>query len=187
MSDQYPQYPKYPGDESPQGGLPPSGQPAAAAPQQPPSIATAVKLMYAGAALTLVSVVISLLTLGTLKDTIEKSVRESDPNASQSTIDAAYTVGIVFAVAVGLIAVGLWLWMARKNGQGRSWARIVATVFGVLNVLFTLISFTQPSAMAVSLVLSVIVAILGVVVLVLLWKKESSQYYGAVTQSNRLS
>jgi len=39
------------------------------------------------------------------------------------------------SVAFGLAVVSLWLWMARANGQGRNWARILSTVLFVLATL----------------------------------------------------
>ncbi len=183
---QDPRYSPYPSD----GGMPAyptgGGQPPPPVPQQPQSIATAVKLMYAGAALSLLASIYSLVTLGSLRDTIEESVRETDPNASQSTIDAAYAVSIGFVVVVSLISVALWLWMAWKNGQGRAWARIVATVLGALNVLVTLGGLTQPGSEGLTMILGLLTVLLGVAILVLLWKKESSQYYDAVTRSRQL-
>jgi hypothetical protein len=186
-----PEYPKYPGEGSPEGGPPPPPPPppGGAAPpttEQPGSIATAVKLMYAGAALSLLSVIASFFMLDTIKETIDESMREADANVSQSTIDAAYTVGLVSTVVVGILAVGLWMWMAWKNGQGRSWARIVATCFGALNVLFTLVGFTQPGMTAVSAIISAVNMVLAVIILILLWRKESSSYYAAVSQSQVL-
>ena len=90
-------------------------------------------------------------------------------------------MGLASTVVVGIIAVGLWVWMAWKNGQGRSWARIVATVFGALNVLFTLVGFTQPGTTTVTVIIGIVNMILAVVILVLLWKKESTEYYEAVS------
>jgi hypothetical protein len=183
MSDQGPEFPKYPGEGSAEGGqpIPPPPGPAPSAPEQPSTIATAVKLMYAGAALSLLSVIVTLVTLDTFKDTIEESVREADTGATQTTIDAAIAVGITTAVVLGLVGVGLWLWMAWKNGQGRSWARIVATVFGALNLVFTLLGFTQPGMTPVTVTIGIVNMILAVVILVLLWKKESTEYYEAVS------
>lgn len=189
MSDESysgPEYPKYPGEGSAEGGQPPPPGPAPAAPEQPSSIATSVKLMYAGAALSLLSIIVTLFTLDTIRETIEESVLESDSDATQSTIDAAIAVGITMAVVLGLIGVGLWLWMAWKNGQGRSWARIVATVLGALNVVFTLFGFTQSGMTAVTVTIGVANLILAVVILVLLWKKESTEYYNAVSAQGML-
>ena len=39
---------------------------------------------------------------------------------------------LTLEIVLGLVAAALWLWMARANGHGRSWARILATVlFGL--------------------------------------------------------
>jgi hypothetical protein len=109
-------------------------------------------------------------------------MRDSDPNVSQSTIDAAYSVAIVAGVIGGIIAVLLWLWMAWKNGQGRSWARVVATVFGGLNLLSTIFSLTSPQADGLSISISLINLVLAGAILVFLWRKESSAYYDAVSR-----
>lgn len=179
MSNDYPQYPQYPGGPEQGGAL-------QAAPERPASISTAVKLMWAGAAVSLLSVLVSLPGLGGLKEEIEESVRETDPEASQATIDAAYAVGVGFVIVMGLVGVALWAWMAWKNGQGRSWARIVATVLGVLNVLFFLINLGQPGTTTLGIVFALVTVLIGVAVLVLLWKKESTAYYEAVSRSRQL-
>jgi len=189
MSDQGagPEYPKYPGNGPAEGTGAESAPPPPPSPEAPPlerprSLSTAVRLMQLGAVLSLLSVIVSLLTLDSMKESIGDAMRDADPNVSQTTIDAAYSVGVVSGVIGGVIAVGLWLWMAWKNGQGRSWARIVATVFGALNLIFTAVSFGSPGMTAVSLGFGAINLILAVVILVLLWKKSSSAYYEAVSQ-----
>ncbi|KQV74873.1 hypothetical protein ASC61_07580 [Aeromicrobium sp. Root344] len=138
-----------------------------------------MRLMWTGAAVSLISLVVGLATLGDAKDQIRDDLVKDDPNVSQSTIDAAYAVGIVVVVVIGSVGVFLWLWMAWKNGQGRSWARIVATVLGALNLLFTLLSFTQPSTESASLALALVNVVLAIAILTLLWRKESSEFYDA--------
>jgi hypothetical protein len=186
-------YPAYPGEggqlNAPGGypthpGTPPGGAgghpgvPGAEVPQPGP-IRLAVRLMWAGAAVSLLSLIVGVATLGSAKDEIRDELTKDDPNVSQSTIDAAYAVGIVVVVVIGAIGVLVWLWMAWKNGQGRSWARIVATVLGVLNVLFTLLAFTRPSVEPASLAFSLVNLALAITILVLLWRKESSDFYTA--------
>ena len=39
------------------------------------------------------------------------------------------------AIVFGLVVIALWLWMARANGQGRNWARILSTVLSGLATL----------------------------------------------------
>jgi hypothetical protein len=140
---------------------------------QPPSIRLAVRLMWVGAALGL----IGLLTTVTRTDAIRDAVEDSDSSLSESEIDTAVGVGIAFAVVVGLVGVGLWLWMAWANGQGKSWARVVATVFGGLNAAFTLLGFTRPEATAVSNLVALVGLALAVVILVLLYRPDASRYY----------
>lgn len=176
--------PSYPGayPTDPSGG----SRQAPPAPPQPSSIAMAVKLMWAGAAVSLVSLVVGVAGLGSLKDEIANQLREDDPSVSQSTIDAAYAFGIFFAVVVGGIGVLLWLWMAWKNGQGRGWARVVATILGVLNVLFTLVGLAAQSSGAATTLLSLVNLAIAVVILVLLWRKESTAFYQGTAASRQL-
>jgi len=97
--------------------------------------------MWAGAALSALSLVVTLATLGSLKDQIREQLAEQDTKVTEDAVNASYTAGIAFAVILGILGILLWLLMAWKNGQGRSWARIVATILAGLNVLLTLGGF----------------------------------------------
>lgn len=170
--------PSYPGDAGQYGSFP--SQPQSNAPvEKPGSITTAVKLMLFGAGLSVLTLIYSLTTLGDLKDEIREQAIKDDPNVSQSTIDAAYAIGISFAVIFGLFGALLWVWMAWKNGQGRSWARVVATVFGGLNVLGALFTFSSGTADSLSVGSTLVSLALAVIILVLLWKPESTRFYQA--------
>lgn len=151
---------------------------------QPAPIRLAVRLMWAGAAVSVLSVVVGLVTYGSFKDDVTAGLRADDVNVSQTTIDAAVAVGITFVVALGVLGALVWVWMAWKNGQGRAWARIVATVLGGLNVLFTLIGFAGGQSEPLTLVLSVVNLALAVAILVNLWKKESTAFYEAVSRNH---
>lgn len=142
---------------------------------QPSSILLAVRLMYVGAALS----VIGLLTTVFRTDEIREAIEDSDRTLTESELDTAVNVGIAFAIVIGLVGVGLWIWMAVTNGRGRSWARVVATVFGCLNVAFTLLGFSRPESTGLANVIGVLGAVLAVVILVLLWRPDSSRYYEA--------
>ena len=170
-------YPTHPGTPPGGGG----GYPGAGGADvpQPGSIRLAVRLMRAGAAVSLLQVIIGLATIGSAKDDIRDELIKDDPNVSQSTIDAAYAIGIGFVVVFGGLGVLIWLWMAWKNGQGRSWARIVATVLGGLNVLLTLLSLAAPNAEAATLAFSLVNLVLAIVIIIQLWRKESSNFYTA--------
>jgi hypothetical protein len=149
---------------------------------RPPSVATAVSLMRLGAVVSLLSVAVSLVTLASLKETIADTLRRSDPEVAQNTIDGMYRIAVVSGVISGLLAAGLWLWMAWKNDQGRAWARIVATVLGALNLLSLIYSLDTPSVTAASLGFGVLSLVLALVILVLLWQRRSSPHYHPVPE-----
>ena len=107
---------------------PSSGQQAA--PDRPPApapVLTAVKLMYAGAAISAISVITVLALIPAVKAALSKA----NPSLTAAQVRDV-NVLITLAVVFGLVVVALWLWMARANGKGRNWARIVSTaLFGL--------------------------------------------------------
>jgi hypothetical protein len=108
---------------------PSSGRPAE--PLRPPAPApalTAVKLMYAGAAVSAVELIIGLaLIIVDIKAAARGRFLGHSLTAPQMR-PLIITVWIVFS----LVVIALWLWIARANGQGRNWARILSTVlFGL--------------------------------------------------------
>ena len=112
---------------------------------------------------------------------------------SSLVIGGHFTVAAVVRSAIGAaINVLLWLWMATANRAGKKWARITATVFfGIdcLFVLFLLVVLRLLLHLAAELggpvpmleVTSVLITlgswVAGLVTIVLLWTRESSEYY----------
>ncbi len=156
------------------------------APPQPPSIVLAVKLMYAGAVLAVLGLIYTVVTLGGLKDDVREQMLDSDPTVSQATIDGAVAVLIGFSIFFGLIGALLWVWMAWKNGQGRGWARIVSTVFAAFNIIAALFSLASANSEPIAVVVSLASAGLGIFILVLLYKKESTAFYEGTAASRRM-
>jgi hypothetical protein len=180
------------GDSHEQGGLPsyessfPSypedsagGGQVAAQPAQPPSMRTAVRLMWAGAGLSALSLVVTLITLSSLRSHLRTQLAKSNPTFSNSDFNTTYHAVVGGAVIGAVIAIALWLWMAWKNGRGRGWARIVATVLGGLNLISSVYTIAVGHSLAISEVLTVVDLILAVAILVLLWRRESSDFYAA--------
>jgi hypothetical protein len=96
-------------------------------PPTPPPVRTAVKLMYAAAAVSTVTVIIVLALIPAVK----AALGTATPSLTATQVRDV-NVLITLSAVFGLVAVALWLWMARANGQGRNWARIVSTVlFGL--------------------------------------------------------
>lgn len=155
--------------------LPPHPMASARPPEveQPPSIRLAVRLMLVGAALSVLGVLVSF----TQTDAVREAIEDSDSSLTASEVDAAVTVAVAFGAVFGLVGVGLWIWMAVANGQGKSWARVVATVLAALNVAGTLFNLAGGGATGVSVALGLVSAVLAAVILVLLYRPESSRFY----------
>lgn len=149
-----------------------SQMPEPARAEPPDSVRNAVRLMYGGAALSAVVLIVTLLTISSLKHGI--FARHPDYTAVQR--HNAEIAAVVTAVIGGLIAIGLWLWMAWANGRGRNWARIVSAVFFGINTLDLIISFTQVHVLA-ALIVGILVWLVGLGAIILLFSKESAPYF----------
>lgn len=163
---QYPQYPQYQG--TPQM---PERPPA------PPSIRNAVRLIYAGAAVSLIHAIVTAATISSIKHT----VRLRNPRLTPGQVNAAVGVTIGFVVFAGLVGVALWLWMAWKNGQGRSWARILSTVFFAIATLGVIGNLAQPETMASKLI-GLVEWLIGLAAIIFLWMRDSTAYFNAVKE-----
>ncbi len=161
--------PGYPGGQPYPGGAPQGPPPR---PPAPPSVLNAVKLMYVGAALSLISLIIGLATISSIKT----AVRNADPSATQASVNNTANVAVGFAVVVGLIGVGLWLWMARANKSGHNWARITATVFFALNTISFIADLAQHTT-AFGKIISLLVWLAGLGAIVLLYRRDSTAYF----------
>jgi hypothetical protein len=108
---------------------PSGGQPTVPLrPRAPVSVLTAVKLMYAGAAIGAVQLIIGLALI--IVDI--KAATRGQFLGHSLTAPQMRPVIITVWIVLSLIGIALWLWMARANGQGRNWARILSTVlFGL--------------------------------------------------------
>jgi hypothetical protein len=139
--------------------------------ERPQSIRRAVTLMRVGAGLAVLQILISLLFIDSIRD----QVREDNPTFTDSEVNTGANIFLAVSVVVGLIGVGLWLWMAHENGEGKSWARTVATVFGVLGILSSL--FTLLGGGGAAILFGLVELVLAIVILVLLYSRDSSEYY----------
>lgn len=164
------------------GPTDPPGQP----PPMPSSVRAAVGLMWAGAGL----VVVGLLLLPSSVDTIREQAREQlgSSAAGAVDVDSAVRVGVAFALLVASLQLGLWIWMAVMNRRGRHWARVLSTVLGAVGIAFTVVgvlvqrvvSSDLTTADTLNTVLSVLTSVLAVAIIVLLWRPDSNRWYDAM-------
>jgi hypothetical protein len=162
---------------------PSSSQPAGPPrPSVPAPVRTAVKLMYAGAAVSAAGLIIGLALI--IVD-VQAAVRGRFLGHSLTAPQLrplVITVWIVF----GLVVIALWLWMVRANGQGRNWARILSTVLFGLATLQLRGAFTQTGSHAGfgatvlyydSTALFVATWLVGAAAVWLLWRPASRAFF----------
>ena len=141
-------------------------------PGPPPSVVRAVQLMYAGAVVSAISLIVGLATVSSLRSSLHKS----DPSLTAAQLHNLQTVVVVGSVVIGLVSIGLWVWMALMNKAGKAWARIVATVLFGLDTIFLLLGVARAGAAAGTLV-SILTWLIGLGAVILLWRKDSSAYF----------
>ena len=162
---------------------PSSGQPAE--PLRPPApapVLTAVKLMYAGAIVSAVELIIMLAMV--IVDI--KTAARGQFLGHSFTAPQMKPLIITVWIVLGLAVTALWLWMARANGQGRNNARILSTVLFGLATLQLPSAFTQPVSHAGfgatvlyygATALFVAAWLVGAAAVWLLWRPASSAFF----------
>lgn len=134
-------------------------------PESARTVRAAVRLMYAGAAITALGLGISILSLAF----IGGGAARLHLLGHTQPLPVAITVGVTGA----LVLTGLWLWMARENARGRNWARILSTVLFGLATLHLLGSADDP----VDLVFALVSWLVGVAAVWLLWRPASKDFF----------
>ena len=171
---------------------PSGGQPAE--PLRPPApapVRTAVKLMYVAAAVVTVTLIISVALIGDTK----AALRKANPGLTAAQVRDLNTL-ITLAIVSGLVLIAVWLWLARVNGQGRNWARILSTVLSGLAAVelirqypgshlghFVLGGQVQPvihygfGVTALALIVPALTWLAGAAAVWLLWRPASSAFF----------
>jgi hypothetical protein len=155
---QYPQVPQ------------PYGVGPGARPVLPDSMRRAIGLMWAGAGLSVVYCIVT-------------GVMTNDLLTAQATNTATYHGAFVGGEVIeALIQVGLWLWMLWKLQAGRSWARVLSTVFfGFTCLQFILVLALGP---AVTKVLITVYFGVALAALIMLYQRESTVFFGAAKMAS---
>lgn len=122
--------------------------------------------------------------------------------ASESpAAEAGRRVGaMVGAVLTTGVQVGLWIWMAIAALQGIAWARVLATVFGGIGILWSIVALLGDAAMLAmgdtltdpmltfvvsEAVYNAVRLVIAIALLVLMWLPRSTIYYRAVTNRRK--
>jgi hypothetical protein len=128
------------------------------------TVRAAVRLMYAGAAATVLSLILAVFSLAY----VGRGAAMLRLAGRSQSLPVVITVGIVG----GLVMIALWLWMAWAVGQGRNWARIVSSI------LFGLATFHLfGNKGVVQVVFAMLTWLIGLAAVWLLWRPASSAFF----------
>jgi hypothetical protein len=143
----------------------PYGMGPGAKPALPESMRWAIGLMWAGAGMALIYTVVS----GVVTDDLFTAQVTNTAN-----YHGAFIGGYVFAA---LVAVALWLWMLWKVWAGRSWARVLSTVFfGFTCLQFIVVLALGPAA---SKLLMTVYFGFALTALIMLYQRDSTAFFAA--------
>lgn len=132
----------------------------------PREILAAVRLMYAGAALTALLGVLRALDPEAFEDALADPAGEASGASMTGTF-----VGFLF------VTVGIWLLVAWGCRRGRRRYRVAATVLAALYVLSTLAFVANAPRFDTYTVVSGLVAVVAVAVVWLLYQPESRRWF----------
>jgi hypothetical protein len=149
---------------------PSSGQPAERLrPPTPAPVLTAVKLMYGGAVGTAVQLIAALAFIG---DINAYHLTVLGHHLTTAQLSHWRPLIITLAIVFGLVAIALWLGMARAAGQGRNWARPLSTVLAGLATL----ELTGTHGVA-QVLLALLTWLTGLAAVWQLWRPASSAFF----------
>ena len=155
--------PSYPASSSP--------APAASGPVTPPQqVNIAFWLYIAGAALSLIALVVSLATVGSLKDDLQRQLATQGQQISGSALDSIVAVSVTGAVIFGILYIVAYVLFAYFMRRGANWARIVLLVVTVLSLFGILGGFGIGAARVV----------VGVIATILIFLKPANDYFREV-------
>jgi hypothetical protein len=141
----------------------------------PPSVVNAVRLMFAGAALSAIGIIVLLTTKSGMRTAIANKNPSFDAHKLDTSVNAAIAISTVF----GIIFLVLYVLLALQVRKGKSWARVVTIVITGIGVLTALASFAQ-AAPAISHIFSAVSGLLDLAIIVLL--VQSKEYFRRVIQ-----
>ena len=150
-------------------------------PRSARTVRAAVKLMYAGAVVSTVNLILLLTVIADIKR--YHAILGYHLTAAQ--LSQLNTRFITTFIVLDLVPIAMWLWMARACGRGRNWARVVSTaLFGAATLNLTSAFSWLPPGIHLTFVpmiygpaLPVLYWLVGLVVVWLLWRPASRAFF----------
>lgn len=112
-------------------------------PNLPAPLRRAIILMYAGAALTLLSVVFLVSNRSGAREEVQLIAEQQGDRLTGENLESAVNLFLTLGTIMAVAMAGLWVLMAFLIKRGKNWARLLASGMGLLNVLYTLMEVLQ--------------------------------------------
>jgi hypothetical protein len=148
-------------------------------PRSAPTVRAAIRLMYVGATVSTVNLILVLAFIGDIK--AYHAVLGHRLTAAQ--VSDLNALVITLLIVSALIPIAVWLWMARANGQGRNWARRLSTVLFALATLNLTGAFGTPGIreslvpVVFGPIIPVLTWLVGLAAVWLLWRPASTAFF----------
>jgi hypothetical protein len=144
-------------------------------PRSAHTVLAAVRLMYVGAALETVAMIVFFCTEGQIR----ASIFHGNPHLTAARWDITAQAELLGKATAGIVAIGVWLVLAWAVGRGHDWARRLSAVMFCLFSLGLLFDVLQgavvyaPAALAVNAVLWLV----GLAAAILLFHRSSEPFF----------
>jgi hypothetical protein len=174
-------YQAYPGGDQPPAPHGLVGSP----PPVPLPVATAVRVMYAGAWASLIGIVIDLVTVHSLQARLVTMTNANGTRLTPAQVTQQEHLAVGSLIVIGVVGIALWIWMARSNRDGRSWARTVSTVIFGIATVGVIGDANGSSALAGTIetrIWGIVVWLIGLAAVILLWRRGSAGYFRTITR-----
>jgi hypothetical protein len=149
-----------------------SQPPGVTEPAAPRDVRVAGWIMYAGGAVSVIRVVVTLVTTGATK----AAIHAKHPGMSASTLSTTTGITVIATAVLSLIGALLFIWIARACLRGKNAARVTATVLAALGVLLLIYDVSAGRGTA-DLAVSYVVEALGLASVTFLWLPSSGTYF----------
>jgi hypothetical protein len=138
-------------------------------PAAPAPVLAAVQLMYGGVVGTIVQLSVALVFIGDLN---AYHLTVLGHHLTTTQLGHLRPLIITLVIAVGLMLIALWLWMARAVRRGRNWARILSTA------LFGLATLELAGNQGIAqLLLAMLTWLTGLAAVWQLWRPASTAFF----------
>jgi len=138
----------------------------------PKTVLRASQVMYAGAAASLVGLVIDILT----RHDIRNQLHSRSPKLTPAQLTSGEHAVLIGLVVGAVIAIGLWIWMAQSCKAGKAWARTTSTVLFGIDTISLVASVALPAGGGAR-IYGIVVWLIGLAAIILLWRPESTAFF----------